>query len=82
MGLFVRDWRRCQVEYTATRVLWQVLTDPQRPACLPWWLRRYSVCLQCRRPGFDVWVRKILWRRKWQPTPILCLENSKDEGAW
>ena len=22
-----------------------------------------------RRPGFDHWVRKIPWRRKWQPTP-------------
>ena len=38
---------------------------------LPWWLRWYSVCLQCRRPGFDPWVGKILWRRKWQPTPVL-----------
>ena len=25
---------------------------------------------QCRRPGFDPWVRKIPWRRKWLPTPI------------
>ena len=24
---------------------------------------------QCRRHGFDPWVRKIPWRRKWQPTP-------------
>ena len=22
------------------------------------------------RPGFDPRVRKILWRRKWQPTPV------------
>ena len=22
-------------------------------------------CLQCGRPGFDPWVGKILWRRKW-----------------
>ena len=22
-------------------------------------------------PGFDPWVRKITWRRKWQPTPVL-----------
>ena len=29
-----------------------------------------SVCLQCRRPGFDPWVAKIPWRRKWQPTPV------------
>ena len=25
---------------------------------------------QCRRPGFGPWVRKILWSRKWQPTPV------------
>ena len=23
------------------------------------------------RPRFDPWVGKILWRRKWQPTPVL-----------
>ena len=23
-----------------------------------------------KRCGFDPWVRKILWRRKWQPTPV------------
>ena len=28
------------------------------------------VCLQCMRPGFYHWVGKILWRRKWQPTPV------------
>ena len=31
-----------------------------------------STC-QCRRRrkhGFDPWVGKILWRRKWQPTPV------------
>ena len=27
---------------------------------------------QCRRPGFDPWVGKIPWRRKWQPIPV-CL---------
>ena len=30
-----------------------------------------SVCLQCGRSGFDPWVGKIPWRRKWQPTPVL-----------
>jgi hypothetical protein len=27
-------------------------------------------CLQCRRPGFNPRVRKILWRRAWQTTPV------------
>ena len=25
---------------------------------------------QCGRPGFSLWVGKIPWRRKWQPTPV------------
>ena len=27
--------------------------------------------LVAQRLGFDPWVRKIPWRRKWQPTPVL-----------
>ena len=25
---------------------------------------------ECRRPGYDPWVSKIPWRRKWQSTPV------------
>ena len=28
-----------------------------------------------RRPGFDTWVRKIPWRRKWQPTQVFSPEK-------
>ena len=35
-----------------------------------------SVCLQCRRPGFDPWVGKIPWRGKWQPTAVFLLGES------
>ena len=31
-----------------------------------------------RETQFDPWVRKIPWRRKWQPTPVFYLENSID----
>ena len=27
-------------------------------------------CKSLRRHGFDPWIRKITWRRKWQPTPV------------
>ena len=30
-------------------------------------------CTRHRRWGFDPWVRKIPWRRKWQPTPVSLL---------
>ena len=33
-------------------------------------------CLQCGRPGFNPWIRKIPWRRKWQPTPVLLSGKS------
>ena len=29
-----------------------------------------SAC-QCGRCGFDPWIRKIPWKRKTQPTPVL-----------
>ena len=40
-----------------------------------------SVCLQCKRPGFDPWVWKIPWRRKWQPTPVLLPGKSQGRGS-
>ena len=49
---------------------------------LPWWLRGKESACQCRRHGFYPWVRKIPWRRKWQPTPVSCLESSMDREAW
>ena len=30
----------------------------------------FSICLQCRRPGFALWVGKIPWRWEWQPTLV------------
>ena len=39
------------------------------------------LCLQCGRPGFDPWVRKILWRRKWQPTPVLLPGKSHGQRS-
>ena len=35
-----------------------------------------------KRLGFNSWVRKIPWRRKWQPTPVFLPENPMDRGAW
>ena len=37
---------------------------------LPTWFSGKESACQCRSCGFDPWVRKIPWRRKWQPTPV------------
>ena len=37
---------------------------------LPRWLKWQRICWQCGRLGFDPWVRKIHWGRKWQPTAV------------
>ena len=55
---------------------------------LPWWLRQYSICLQWGRPGFNPWVGKIPWRRKWHPAPVLLPGKSHGQkilvgyGPW
>ena len=34
-----------------------------------------------RRCGLDFWVRKIPWRRKWQPTPVFLPEKSHGQRS-
>ena len=36
----------------------------------PWWLSGKEYPYQCRRPGFDHWVRQISWRRELLPTLV------------
>ena len=47
-----------------------------------WWLIQSRIFLQCRRPGFDPWVRKIPGERNGNPLQYSCLENSRNRGAW
>ena len=34
-------------------------------------------CRRDKRQGFDPWVGKIPWRRKWQPTPVFWPGNKQ-----
>ena len=43
-------------------------------------VKNESPC-QCRRLRFDPWVGKILWRRKWQPTPVFLLGKSYEQRS-
>ena len=48
----------------------------------PRWLSGKDPTCQCGRHGFDPWVKKIPWRRKWQLTPVFLPGNSMDRGGW
>ena len=37
--------------------------------------------LQCRRYGFNPWVRKIPWTRAWQPTPVFLPGESHGQRS-
>ena len=46
---------------------------------LPRWQSGKESACQCRRHGFNSWLRKIPWR-KWQPLLYSCLGNPMDRG--
>ena len=57
---------------------------------LPRWLSGKEFACQCRRHRFEPWVRKIPWKRKWQPTPVFlsrkfhgqrCLAGYSPQGC-
>ena len=50
--------------------LWSSDTSNKEPTCL---YRR------CRRHRFNPWVRKIPWRRAWQPTPVFLPGESQGQ---
>ena len=58
------------------------LTTLRLELCLPCSSYGKRNCLQSRRSGFDPWLREILWRREWQPTPVFLPGESQGRGAW
>ena len=51
---------------------------------LPWWLHGKESIYQCWRHwrlGFCLLVRKIPWRRKWQPTPLFLPGESHGQRS-
>ena len=38
-------------------------------------------CRRCKGRGFDPWVGKIRWSRKWQTTPVLLPEKSHRQSS-
>ena len=48
---------------------------------LPRWLSSKESACQCKRHGFDPWVRKIPWRREWQPTLVFLPGKSHGQRS-
>ena len=48
---------------------------------LPRWLSGKEPTCQCRRPGFDPWVRRIPWRKKRLPTPVFLPGESHGQRS-
>ena len=51
---------------------------------LPGWLNGKEHACQRRRQsrhGFDPWLRKMPWRRAWQPTPVFLPGESHGHGS-
>ena len=40
------------------------------------------ICLQCRRPGFDPWLKRIPGKGNGNPLQYSCLENPMDRSPW
>jgi len=60
------------------------LTSPMRSLVFMHILIIYpitGICLQCRRPEFDSWVRKSPWRRTWQPAPVFLPGESHGQRS-
>ena len=63
-------------------IIWETLSPPislsfsLHNTRLPSWLSGKESACQCRRQGFDPWVGKIPWMKKWQPTPVFFAGKS------
>ena len=47
-----------------------IINEFERCSFIPRWGSGKESACRCRRHGFNSWVGKIPWRRKWQPTPV------------
>ena len=46
-----------------------------------WWLSGKEFAYECRKLRFNPWVRKVLWRKKWQPIPVFLPRKSHEQRS-
>ena len=44
-------------------------------------LKPETTCLECGRPGLDLWFEKVPWRREWLPTPVFLPGEFQGQGS-
>ena len=44
-------------------------------------IKKKKSAYQCRRHGFNSWIRKIPWRRKWQLAPVFLPGKSHEQKS-
>ena len=80
LGLTWVRWACCKSLSVLARLIFFLLCNRGEMHIIEigmtWWLRLYRICLQCRRHGFDPCVKKIPWRKEWQPTPVFLPRES------
>ena len=68
-----------QYLYSASKTSHPCFTSFSPLSGLPKWCSSKEPTCQCKRCWFDPWVRKISWRRKWQPTWRIPWTGEPDE---
>ena len=53
----------------------------QKKAQCSWWHSGKEAACQCRRCRFYPWVRKIPWRREWEPTSVFLPRKSHGQRS-
>ena len=61
--------KNSNLKWTHERLGFPGGTGSRQPAC------------QCRRHGFDPWVGKIPWKRKWHPTLVFMAGKSPGQRS-
>ena len=83
--LFATPWtaaRQASLSITNSRTLPKFISiESVMPSNHLWWLSGKEFACLCRRHGFNPWVGKITWRRKWQLTPEFLPGIPMDRGA-
>ena len=74
-------------------ILWHFLQSRVVHISICWYLMSHGLhrwlsgkesacqCRRCRRHGFNLWVRKIPWRRKWQPPAVFLPAKSHGQSS-